>query len=396
MHFCFLSSSQTTADCVRLTGQSAYTVEVFRPALNIFHFRSRFAAASTTPAGIAWMSKYVYRYYRLMLYNLSPRTPATLHWPLYSYPPPHLLVGYQYVVKCCNDYVFDTRAYSRIRYSEIRGRFYYALRWTVLANCTYTIDTGAYHRFIDLDNFNETLQQVQQAVLADRIVADLAALRPLRGYGHTEMDGDAAVPVDRLLHEYYKRLPRCQDDAWGLCERLRFHHADNRDVVLLGAIRNLRTAFFSFLLHSFHSADCRPLSLPCTSDWLDAFVEKFSDPSLVDHTFIRSAPTGQAIRAVISALGLPLSLPLPDTLLGGAFQLRPRENGRAVTEEMRRRRGEVIQRFVDRLPVRRRRRFRPSTSPPLEPPPTPEIRDVNEEDDFNLQFNLLDFPTNHG
>lgn len=62
---------------------------------------------------------------------------------------------------------------------------------------------------------------------------------------------------------------------------------------------------------------------------------------------------------------------------GGVFTLRPRENGRAVTETMRRRRGEVIERFIDRLPVRRRRRRVP---PPPAAPPEEEEMLVEEEE----------------
>ena len=92
-----------------------------------------------------------------MLEDLAPGAPATLRWPLYREPPPHFLVGYQYLVRTCNDYVFESRAYSRLRYTEITQPGMQVVNWSVMANCTYTINTGSYHRFVDLDDFQTPL-----------------------------------------------------------------------------------------------------------------------------------------------------------------------------------------------------------------------------------------------
>lgn len=107
-----------------------------------------------------------------MLEDLAPGAAATLRWPLYQEPPPHFLVGYQYLVRACNDYVFDSRAYSRLRYTETIQPGVHTVNWSVMTNCSYTINTGAYHRFVDMDDFENTLTQIQQAVLAERVVAD--------------------------------------------------------------------------------------------------------------------------------------------------------------------------------------------------------------------------------
>lgn len=311
-----------------------------------------------------------------MLMNLSPREPATHRWPLYLYPPPHFLVGYHYVVKTANDYVFDTRAYSRIKYTELHGPMQQMMNWSVMANCTYTINTAAYHRFIDLENFQETLEQVQQAVLAERVVADLALARPLRGFGVTHMGRDRNVPVERLLQDYYKNLSQCQGEAWGLADRIRMHQAGHKDLVLLRTIKRLKTAFFNFLVSP--PAEHTRLSLPCDCCWLDAFVDKFSDPELSEFARIQQLPAQTITKSIISALTLPAPNPTPGLLSGGAFELRPRENGRAVTEEMRRRRGEVIERFVDRLPIRRRRR-RPRPPPEEVEEEMPPLEEIEEE-----------------
>ncbi|AET87222.1 terminal protein precursor [Human adenovirus 68] len=392
-------------DCARLTGQTVPTMNYFMPLRNIWNRVREFPRASTTASGITWMSRYIYGYHRLMLEDLAPGAPATERWPLYRQPPPHFLIGYQYLVRTCNDYIFDTRAYSRLKYTELVRPGHQTVNWSVMANCSYTINTGAYHRFVDFDDFQATLTQVQQAILAERVVADLALVQPMRGFGITRMHGRAGeeeVPVERLMQDYYKDLARCQDNAWGMAHRLRIQQAGPKDLVLLATIRRLKTAYFNFITSSIVSpsqeeegeerenpdrASSRPrpqetvLSLPCDCDWLDAFVERFSDP--VDLETIRSlrgVPTGQLIKCIISAVSLPNGEPPSHhfrEMRGGVFTLRPRENGRAVTETMRRRRGEVIERFIDRLPVRRRRRRVP---PPPAAPPEEEEMLVEEEE----------------
>ncbi|WQY95694.1 terminal protein precursor pTP [Human mastadenovirus D] len=351
-------------------------MDYFLPLRNIWNRVREFPRASTTAAGITWMSRYLYGYHRLMLEDLAPGAPATQRWPLYRQPPPHFLVGYQYLVRTCNDYVFDSRAFSRLRYSEVVQPGLQTVNWSLMANCTYTINTGAYHRFVDMDDFQDTLTRVQQAILAERVVADLALVQPLRGVGVTRMEDSASASddIERLMHDYYKNLSRCQDQAWGMAERLRIQQAGPKDLVLLATIRRLKNAYFNYIISNRNSnsvhraATC--LSLPCDCDWLDAFLERFSDPVDLDAL---TSPTPQLIRCIVSALSLPNGDP-PHyrEMTGGVFTLRPRERGRAVTETMRRRRGEMIERFVDRLPVRRRRRRAP-------PPPPPPEEEIDEE-----------------
>lgn len=392
---------QSARDCARLTGQTLHTMELFRPLRNIWNRAGEYARASTTAAGLTWMSRYVYRYPTLMLMNLAPRSPATERWPLYLYPPPHFLVGYQYLVRVCNDYVFETRAYSRLVYRETVRLNQQIVDWSTMANCAYTINAGAYHRFIDLENFDETLRQVQQAVLAERVVADLALIRPMRGFGRTEMADlppqRRHVPVERLLQEQCMDLGVCQDQAWGFADRIRIQQAGRRDLIILSTIRRLRCAYFNFLLsHSTGVNVChstaednahtrRPphsiLSLPCDCDWLEAFVERFSDP--IEAATVRSE-SAESMHRLVSHVIDALSLPQPAPpgarpqleLTGGAFELRPRENGRAVTEEMRRRRGEVVRRFIESLPLPTRRR---RVARPAPPSPSPEPEEMEEE-----------------
>lgn len=366
-------------------------MDYFLPLRNIWNRVREFPRASTTAAGITWMSRYLYGYHRLMLEDLAPGAPATQRWPLYRQPPPHFLVGYQYLVRACNDYVFDSRAFSRLRYSEVVQPGLQTVNWSLMANCTYTINTGAYHRFVDMDDFQDTLTRVQQAILAERVVADLALVQPLRGVGVTRMEDSASASdddIERLMHDYYKNLSRCQGQAWGMAERLRIQQAGPKDLVLLATIRRLKNAYFNYIIsnrnsNSVHRATTC-LSLPCDCDWLDAFLERFSDPVDLDAL---TSPTPQLIRCIVSALSLPNGDP-PHyrEMTGGVFTLRPRERGRAVTETMRRRRGEMIERFVDRLPVRRRRRRAPPPPPPVEIEEEEVVMEEEEEEEAPGDF----------
>ena len=358
-----------------------YTIELFRPVRNIWNRVQEWARASTTPSGLGWMSRFIYHYHRLMLMNLSPREPATLRWPLYNFPPPHFLVGYQKLVQICNDYIFDTRAYSRLKYTEQVQFGSQTVNWSVMANCSYTINTGAYHRFIDMDNFEETLTSVQQSILAERIVADLSLLQPLRGFGRTHMDQDLDVPVEYLLQEQSKDIGVCQDRAWGLADRIRAQNSGRKDLVILQTIRKLKSAYFNFLLQNHTQHQEEELNLPCDCYWLEAFVEKFGGSEDITPR-LQEVPAQTLTKCVIAALGLPSCF--GEALSGGAFQLRPREGGRAVTESMRRARGEMIEQFVDRLPIRRRRRraaYTPQISPEVEMEEEPEVPPTSFEEE---------------
>lgn len=353
---------------------------MFRPLRNLWNRTQDYPRAAITVPGLTWLSNNVYRYHRTMLMNLGPREPATLRWPFYSFPPPHFLVGYQYMVKVCNDYVFDSRVFSRIRYSETAAPMQHYINWSVMANCSYTINTGTYHRFVDMDNFAETLAQVQQAILAERVAADLELLRPtLRGWGAATVGGrERNVPVARLLQQsFYRDIGRCQDGAWGLADKSRIESAGPKDLAVLTAIRRLKTAYFHFL--TAQRSPQTALSLPCDyGSWLLSFVEKFSDPTNGEfQQRVAALPTQTLTRCIIDSLSLPREAGVGTGLSGGAFELRPREGGRAVTEEMRRRRGEVVQQFIDSLPIRRRRRRVPAADA-VSPTPTDEPMEEEE------------------
>lgn len=440
---------------------------------NFINIEHHFAPHSLTRRGMRDYARRVYNYTTLMLADLSPRSPATRAWPCYLWPPPQLMVGYPYLVRVCNDYTFDQRTFSLLGFRDRRTRQSRTLDWNCLAACSYTINVGHYLRFLDIDNFEETLADIQQSLLSDRIVADLQLADPMSGVGMWRLPGDnqqqlrgegiageeqrraaaAATPsLQALLHQRFRHLQDCGPEAWGLCQRAAGASAAEPQPFeedepaappqdILAAIRRLRSAYFRFLLlhqqrrqrrrrptslsddygdppaaqQAFldflpHRADpprppaAFPEDSPWTSqDWLRRFVEAFAVPLRDDNELLLSAGSSisrgggsasspsssqraslaankehtlMTVQAVIDALTLPHRLPRDQRrheLQGGAVQLRPRVNGRAVTATMRRQRGDVVSTFIDSLPLPTRRRFRA--------PPASQVISEQDEDD---------------
>lgn len=427
---------------------------------NFINIEHHFAPHSLTRRAMRDYARNVYNYSTLMLADLAPRSPAVRAWPCYLWPPPQLMVGYPYLVRVCNDYTFDQRTFSLLGFRDRRTRQARTLDWNCLASCDYAINVGHYLRFLDIDNFEETLADIQQSLLSDRIVADLQLADPMRGVGLWRLPGDnplireqeirgeegeersaAATPsLQALLHRRFRHLQDCGPEVWGLCQRAAGTLADDVDPQMepaappqdiLATIRRLRSAYFRFLLlhqqrrirrryrpteldydgdpppaaqQAFlnflpHRTDPpRPAAFPDDSpwtsqDWLQRFVEAFAVPLRDDNELLlcgshRNEPTSGSsqraslaankehtlitTQAVIDALTLPHRLPRDQReLVGGALQLRPRVNGRAVTATMRRQRGEVVSTFIDSLPLPTRRRFRA--------PPASQI--ISEQDD---------------
>ncbi|AP_000343.1 pTP [Murine mastadenovirus A] len=374
-------------DCARLTGQRIYTMEVFRPLRNIWNRIGALPPVAVSAPGVTWLSRFVYNYPQLMLLDLAPRAPATRHWPLYSYPPPHFLVGYEYVVRAFNDYEFDTRTYSRITYLETRRQGIQLLDWLCLATASYTINISAYRRFLNVDDedadMGERFLAIQRSILADRIIADFGLQHRARMEGLGLPDGNSPVPVP-LRH----LMRHCQPSSWGFAQFCRSpppaqppeeegQSAENA-ATLLSLIARIRSAYFLFLLHALTLAPETDLppdafartlwSLPVNSqNWLSSWFEFYSNDQVDLSELLGHLPLRQILPLLMDCLSLPSpspSLPPAGLLAGGAI-LRPREDGRAVTASMLRRRGEAVVNFIESLPIpTRRRRPRPPPSPP--------------------------------
>lgn len=361
-------------------------MEVFRPLRNIWNRIGVLPPVAVSAAGVTWLSRFVYNYPHLMLLDLSPRAPATRNWPLYNYPPPHFLVGYEYMIRVFNDYVFDVRTYSRITYLETRRQGYQVLDWLCLPTSSYTIDMAAYRRFINEADFDHQFVRLQQNILADRIIADFNLQRreDVAGLGLPARREPIPPPLQEPMRH-------CQPSSWGFTHFCRLpppaqppeaeEQSAERAATLLTTLLQIRCAYFCFLVHALASspdstlpAELRastPWSLPVnTQDWFSSWLRYYGEDRTNPRGALSRVPTKDILPLVLDALSLPRASPslTPASLLTGGAVLRPRENGRAVTASMLRSRGEAVTNFIESLPFPTRRR-RARTAPSPEPGP---------------------------
>lgn len=306
----------------------------------------------------------------MQLLPLEPGSQNVRRPPYEGLPPPHLLLGYQFMHRVLNDYLFDNRVFMQLGFSRSRRFRQARLHWTCLTDCSYTVDVGQYMRFLDIDNFNETFEQMHNTVLMDRVVADI---NRLRGRGGTNNPSTYNILTGT--------------GAYSMNDDMIIRMASQRDAYILGAIRKLRVAMchYLFCLYYDHfvtqdAYNYIPFSeVFSNEDWLNSFTDVFSEldtRELVDS--MRSDPIGLLedpaeimTRCLMSTL-LEESNPFNEgSLSGGAIQLRnrlvssrpglrPRDHrGRAITTSMlRTRRRRTAQHFIDRLPHRLRSRRR--------------------------------------
>lgn len=381
-----------------LTGQSLNTIRFCEPVATTDFALIREEPALVRPR-VVYLVSHLYDYRVMQLRDLSVASPVVAPPPYNGLPPPHFLLGYQYMHRVLNDYLFDNRVFMQIGYDSPYGQRPSRLYWSCLTDCSYGVNVGQYMRFLDLDNFHGTFQQMHNAVLMDRVAADVQRAR-LRGTGavpnphHTDpnhLTGRGAVDL--------------QDDVL-----MRVSSAT--DASLLATIRRLRVALCHFL-YCYHWGlfdreniyRFLPFSEIYDEDnWLDLFVEAFADldTQMLLERVRRANPSafGEPEEIMTRCLLSSLATDVND-LIGGAIDLRnrrvssrrglrPRDaRGRAITSSrMRQTRRRVVQRFVDRLPVTRRRRRSPLEReeereiPQEEEPSPPEEEEEDHEDVF--------------
>lgn len=300
---------------------------------------------TTTVPGIQWASRYL-NYPVTQLLDLSPHGPITTNEPFRGEPPPNLLIGYFYIARVLNNYLFDQRTYSNLAYELFYepATFQRFMRWKLLTDCSYTINSGAYSRAIyETEDINETLRQIQNAVLMDRVLTSLtAAEQPIRGFGlaiECQNNSRRALNVGNFIHTF------------------QLSNAAQRDATLFQRICSIRRALFNFLNLTQDSNCVTILDLPFTDCWIAPFISAFEALPMErrdDNTFLQdivltmTAGKGQLIGGAMTLRS--------GTRVGLPFRLRQRDQNLALTETMRRRRGQAISRFVDTLPITRRTR----------------------------------------
>lgn len=324
-----------------MTGQRHLTLRYLNLTVDLNQPRVR-EASTATERGVRWASRY-FEYPVTQLLDLRPFGPVTRQAPFTGEPPPNILVGYYYVIKALNVYLFDQRTVSNISYTinhqlatNERG-----MVWQVLTDSSYTINTGAFSAALgNSDDVGETIQQIQNAVMMDRVMTSLN-INPIAGLGAVVREQEANRTATFTVRPNFSAA-----------------RVSNRDAVLLTAICKCRKALINFLTLSRNANTTERLNLPLEDGWLQTFVERFSElaPGESGENMINDFAHVMTIGKDGGGLrGGALTL-RSGTRVGLPLRLRPRENRRAVTATMRRRRGEAIRRFVDSLPVRTRRR----------------------------------------
>lgn len=362
---------------------------------------------------VVYLVSYLYDYRLMQLRDMSPGSANVQGSPYDGLPPPHLLLGYQYLHRTLNDYMFDNRVFMQLGYENPPAQRPRRLFWTCMTDCSYSVNVGEYMRFLDLENFHDSFQQMHNAVLMDRVVADMGRVH-LRGRGvDVARDGRAYAAEDGSRHSH---LSGRGADGLQMDVVARVSSAVDADV--LEAMRRLRVALCHYLFcyaYDLFDTENTYRFLPGSEifgedNWLDLFVEAFAD--LDTQRLITSAarnpgagvgtsPAETMARCLLNTLVAPAvasSGEGADGLRGGALQLRnrritdrtglrPRDRqGRAITAaDLRRGRRRVVQRFVDRLPRRTRRRRRPEAVAPS-PPPAPAMPPLDEFDEMEEEF----------
>ncbi|WXX18675.1 pTP [Fowl adenovirus 8b] len=398
----------------------------------------RHQPALVNPNSVALVSR-LYDYRLMQLRDLSPGGPNVAAYPYHRLPPPHLLLGYQYMHRALNDYFFENRVFMQLGYESPPAQRPRRLFWTCLTDCSYSVNVGAYMRFLDLDNFHDSFQQMHNAVLMDRIASDMAHVH-LRGrgvdvarsgdvvgggddlaaaVGEDDGDGAAAAAVAAA------RSHLSGSGAAGLQNDILLRAASRDDAVLLEAIRRLRVALchylFCYARERFNTENTYRF-LPGSDvfgeeNWLTLFTDAFAE--LDTQSLLRQAaldprdhdaeePAETMARCFVSTLATGQDYDAESRgrggFSGGAIVLRnrrvtdrrglrPRDRtGRAITaSQVRRVRRRAVREFIDRLPrvIRRRRVPRPEPVEEEEPmvgeeeeepvPPPPAAEEEEEE-----------------
>ncbi|QEJ80768.2 pTP [Southern Psittacara leucophthalmus aviadenovirus] len=377
-----------------LTGQSLNTIRFCEPVIAADYPLVREEPALVDPRQVFTVSR-LYDYRLMQLRDLSPGSPNVNVVPYNHLPPPHFLLGYQYMHRAVNDYMFDNRIFMQIGYERPPRMRPSRLYWHCLIDCSYAVNVGQYMRFLDLDNFHGTFEQMHNAVLMDRVAADMGIVH-LRGRG---------IDIGRRGNVIQAQDPNFLGGggAGGLQTNTVMRLSSGQDAELLANIRLLNVALCHYIFciqYDRLNTENMQRFLPGSDvfgepNWLEMFVDTFAP--LDTQQLIQSARLNLPIamedpaEAMARLLVSVIAGESPVDLVGGAIRLRNREvgdrpglrprnrYGRAVTAtDVRRGRRRAIQQFVDRLPRRQRRRH----VPPPEPEEPEEMEVEEREESF--------------
>ncbi|QIJ58769.1 terminal protein precursor [psittacine adenovirus 6] len=369
----------------RLTNQDEETIRFmhltqYTDQLNIPEFLR-------TVRGLTWCSRY-FNYQIKMLENLAPNSPAVQDHPFNDLPPPHLLIGYAYLFNVNNNYHFTQRTYTNLSYESDAGAGRRPRNfWSILSDCSYNIDTSNV-RHLSGPAFEENFLRIQEDILANRITADMQARENLQGSGITlQPEAFENFTFQETLNNQHTKNLNDFLEGPNFSTTLRYEYETEKDVCTQKCINHILQIITNFIYDwYFNSQKEYP---PWQDNWIQQLKERYSNwKPIRDQNYIFSF-----VKA-LNAQHMPFKQWMKE-LTGGArlrsgtrtdlpYQLRQRENQRAITDQMRRNRGQIVQNFIDSLPLIRRIR-RPPQFPP-EAPESPEegpsrIEEEEEEEE---------------
>lgn len=365
--FCLFILQQLYRIWRGLTGQTIETLEFMNGTLDV-NDRAVRENVTTSMFGIYWASRH-YEYQVTQLLNLSLRGPVVRNPPFNGWPPPNLLLGYKYVANMTEQYLFDRRMFSNFTYVPEGTR----RRWTVLTDCSYTVNTGAMSRMLEggIENFEQAATQIQQAVLMDRVASSIASASiEMQGFGLNHAialqnaNRIATLTGGTVFTEAYKSKNMTQ-----------------RDIAVVRHIRKMKTALMNYLvLKKIKPYLC---NLPLEDEnWLIQFQHQFCDLFKPNNEEIKNITLqelviimmcGKKARNDIRGGAMRLR---SGTRLGLPWLLRPRIRGRAITRP--------VYRFINQLPPRTRQASGRRSRPAPQRTPPPEAEREEESSDFEL------------
>lgn len=335
--------------------------------------------------GLRWCSTF-FNYQILMLENLAPQGPAVLNPPLNGLPPPHLLIGYAYLFNVNNNYRFDSRTYTKLNYeadqsTTRRPRNF----WSILSDCSYTINTSNVRTIPE--NYEDNLSQFQEEILINRIRADIESRSNMQGTGVTlQPEAYENINIQNEINKMYVTNLRDFINSKSFAFNQRYQYETEKDINTLKCI-NYTLELLAKFIYNWQFKN-EKIYVPLKDNWLQVLKTEYDkwQPEM-DINYAVSYITA------LNAMIFPFK-EWKNNLRGGARLrsgtrtdlpfLRQRENQRAITEQMRRNRGQIVSRFIDSLPLIRRIR-RPPASPAEEedagegPSAGPEEEEIEEE-----------------
>lgn len=345
----------------RLTNQEEDTIRFMH--LTQFTDQTNIPMFLRSVPGLKWCSNF-FNYQLLMLENLAPQGPAVMNPPLNGLPPPHLLIGYAYLFNVNNNYRFQTRTYTKLTYEADQG----ATRrprnfWSILSDCSYTINTTSFSTIFE--NYEENINELQEDILINRIRADIESRNTMHGTGIT-LQPEAIENINLQNEINQGSISNLKDFIYSnnFAFNQRYKYETEKDVNTLKCINYIIEILAKFIYNwKFNN---EKYYIPLKDNWLHTIQTEYENfkPEMNKYYAF-------SYMTALNTLIFPFKKWI-DNLKGGARLrsgtrtdlpfLRQRENQRAITENMRRNRGQIVTRFIDSLPLIRRIR-RPPPSP---------------------------------